>query len=66
MKKTFREIPKEALPIQVPPALADAIRRIAADTRRSVSYAAVEAIARGLGHDPSRYGIETTEVAQSA
>jgi hypothetical protein len=59
MKKDFREIEKEQMNAQVPVELGTVIRRIAADRRWSLTKVVTEAIARGVGIDPSTYGIES-------
>ncbi len=58
MSKAFRDYEKESLEPRVPVALANAVRVMAARQRRSISVVVAEAIARAVGHDPARYGIE--------
>ena len=61
MSKDFREFEKESIEPRIPVALANAVRIKAAKERRSISIVAAEALARAVGHDPARYGIESTE-----
>lgn len=61
MKIDFREIDKEQMNAQVPIELGTIIRRIAADRRWSLTKVVTEAIAKGVGIDPARYGIEALE-----
>lgn len=56
--KPFRQQWKEPLQIKVPVELVDRLRTKAARARRSISEVVCEAVALGLGIDPTDYGIE--------
>lgn len=55
--RTFRLIEKELPGGQIPVALSRKLRRKAGEHRQSLSYVLTEAVAKGLGEDPSQFGI---------
>ncbi len=57
MKHPFRALPKEFPGGRIPTALADKLRHQAARERRTISSVLTEAVSRGLGIDPGRFGI---------
>jgi len=59
MKKTFRELEKDALDIRAPVDVAERFRIEAVKQGRSVSSLGSEAIIKYLGLDLSRYGLES-------
>ena len=64
MTTTFRQIEKENPGGQIPVALSRKLRRLAGEHRRSLSSVLTEAVAKGLGEDPSEFG--PTDATDSA
>ena len=56
----FRELQKERIPGEAPVEVIDRLRLRAASERRSLSWVMTEVVCRGLGLDPSKYGIDAT------
>jgi hypothetical protein len=54
----FRSLPKEFVPGEIPVPIADIIRIKAAKERRSHASVTTEILCKGLGLDPSKFGIE--------
>ena len=56
----FRELQKERVPGEAPVEVIDRLRLKAASERRSLSWVMTEVVCRGLGLDPSKYGIDAS------
>ena len=54
----FRHLKKERIPGEAPVEVIDRLRLRAASERRSLSWVMTEVVCRGLGLDPSKYGID--------
>jgi hypothetical protein len=57
MTASFRQIEKEKPGGQIPVALSRKLRRLAGEHRRSLSSVLTEAVAKGLGEDPGKFGL---------
>ncbi len=59
--KDFRRVPKVRFGLEVPPALAKRVRRVAFDRQVSLTQAATEAFARWVGDVPASFGVEPAD-----
>lgn len=65
-RQTFRSWPKRNLRALVPEELEKAVNLRVAETGRPGNEVVTEALSRGLGIDPARFGIEMSSAAVGA